>query len=215
MLPNISQSSTAIDVHHMNSTNINTRNYLLFKPSSSFTFSHDLRLFVTGQIPSNTISSSSRVSTNTSMVKRRNNIHKKNHKQTNNNNIYESLVRSIAHCLPSTERDILHDNITLLSDSFTSIPISLLPNNGSIHSHNISKIQTYNINSNNKQKSNRKITTDYKALLLSSSADTLNRVVSTHQYNEKDTNKIITNLSRLPKIPTRKQLHVYIPQVTY
>jgi hypothetical protein len=228
MLLNTSHRSIPGDVDDLNirehNTNINTRNYLLSKSSLPLLpmSYNDLRSVITDQIPSNIVIlpkalSSCQTLTKKSTSKRRHSEHKKNPKQTSFD-VYRSLARSVSHYPVVCERDTSNDHMTFLANSFTTYRISLLPNNSPIHAHNLSKPQKYdNVNSNDKQRSNRKIITNHKPLP-SSPPDTVHRTTPTPQYYEQDngslTGTTTKSLSFLPENPTKKQLHVYMPETT-
>ncbi len=226
MLLNTSQPSIPGDVcdlddlHiHEHNTNISTRNYLLSKSSLPLLpmSYHDLRSVITDQIPSNIVIlpkalSSCQTLTKKSKSKRRNREHKKNPKQTSFD-VYRSLARSVSHYPVVSERDTSNDHMTFLANSFTIDRISLLPNNSPIHAHNLSKTQKYdNVNSSDKQRSSRKIITNYKP----SPPDTIHRTTPTPQFYEQDndalTGTTTNSLSFLPENSTRKQLHVYMSE---
>lgn len=229
MLLSASQPSISDDVCDLNdmhirkyNANMNTRNYLSSKSSPPLLpiSYHDLRLVISDQIPSNIVIvpqslSSFPTLTRTPKPKRRNSEQKKTHKQTNVD-VYRSLIRSISRYPIASERNISNNNMTLLSNSFTVDRVCLLPNIGSVHPHNLSKTQRYNsTNSNDKQKSTRTIIPNNKPIP-STPLDTHHRTTSPDQYYEQNNDKMTTtnSLSYIPTNPTRKQLHVYIPQTT-
>lgn len=186
--------------------NINTKNYLLSKPPMSY---RDLRLVVSNRIPSNLL-----LSTKTSIAtpilyqqqqQQKKEQHKKMIKQTGFD-VYRSLARSMSHYSPNSERDLINDDITLLTNSLAIDRLSPLSNTAYFRTNNLPKIQK-NYQTNYEQNEN----------IRSTSPEISHRTTPINQYyednNEKITIKPTRVLTCMSKNRTRKQLHVYMPSI--
>ena len=198
---------------------INTKNYLLSQspappPPMSY---RDLRLVVTNRIPSNIVilpksSRSSQISTDTVILPRRKKLHKKSPKQASVD-VYRSLIRSISHCSIASERDISNEELNRLTNSITVDRMSLLPNTGFFRPHNLPKIQKPQIKTNSKSLP----LSSHIDYMRATSPEIYHPTTPTSQYYEDNENKMSMTtavMSHKPKNQIRKQLHVYVPQIT-
>jgi len=178
--------------------NLNTKNYLLSKPPMSI---RDLHLVVTNRIPSNLLFSK-KPSFNIPCLNSQKRIkeHKKFSKQTNFD-IYRSLTRSISHCSTNSERDLLNDNITLLTNSLAIDRLAPLSNTGYYRTNNLPKIQK---------------TYEHCINIRSTSAKISHQTTPTKQYYDENNEKLTSTtkvISYISKNRNRKQLHVYMPSI--
>ncbi|CAF1431463.1 unnamed protein product [Rotaria sp. Silwood1] len=239
MLLNTRRSPTRVDICDFNrlylrdhNSNTNARNYLLSKSSPPPKSYRDLRLVVTNRIPSNIVilsktSSFSPTSINPSKLQRRKSAQKKNKKQPGFD-VYRSLVRSISHCSISSERDLSNDEMNHLANSFTVDRIALSPSAGYFYSHNLPKTEKTYTYSNDKRRPLSRARTLYESYsssrfenldyMRSISPETFHRTTPINQYYEEDSDETLTTTTNVlpstPTIRTRKEIHVYIPQVS-
>jgi hypothetical protein len=234
MLLNTRRSPSLVDVCDFNTlhlrehnASINTKNYLLTQSPQPMSY-RDLRLVVTNRIPSNIVilpksSCSIGSSTDTLILPRRKKERKKPPKQIGFD-VYRSLVRSISHCSIACERDIPNDEINRLTNLFTVDRISLLPSTGFFRPHNLPKIQTPHTKSTHKQRSNNKTKTNSKSFpssnieyMQATTPETHHPTTPTSQYYDDNEDQFTMETPVLPQVQKnqiRKQLHVYIPQIT-
>jgi hypothetical protein len=183
----------------------------------------DLRLVVTNRIPSNIVilpksSCSSQTSSDTVVLPRRKKTQKKSPKQAGVD-VYRSLIRSISHCSIAAERDISNEELNCLTNSITVDRISLLPSTGFFRPHNLPKIQKPQIKSNNNMKTNSKFfpLSSHIDYMRATTPEMYHPTTPTSHYYEDNENRMsmtTTVMSHKPKNQIRKQIHVYIPQIT-
>jgi hypothetical protein len=195
--------------------NINTKNYLSSNPPMSY---RDLHLVVTNRIPSNLlIIPKSLTSFQTPILRQQKKEHKKIRKQASFD-VYRSLTRSIAHSSTTSDRDLSHDEMIVVSNSLGVDRTSPLSNTGYYRPNILPKIQKHHNNSNENQKLNNKIKTNYEHIDFkrSTSPKIFDRTTPNNQYYEENNDKIPTTTKVFSYVPTnrsRKQLHVYVPTI--
>jgi hypothetical protein len=218
-------------------TNINLiRNYLRSPSPPPMTY-RDLRSVMSAKIPSNIVIlpqslNSSQKSTDTVRLhERRKSAHRKNHKRTGID-VYRSLMRPVSRGTILPEREITNNEIILLANSFVIDHRSPTPTNGFFSPQTLPNIQKQRINNNNRIGS-EKTHSSYSSSSSSSSPLRIEHVrhmrpisrqiehpttIVDIQYKENNNNMtIITETTMIPSdLPgkqTRKQLHVYMPQI--
>ncbi|CAF2151711.1 unnamed protein product [Rotaria magnacalcarata] len=239
MLLNTRRSPTLVDTCDFNAlklrdhnTNINTRNYLSSKTPPPVSY-RDLRTVATNRIPSNIVilskRSSSPLSSTTSILQQRKTDYKKKQRQSGFD-VYRSLVRSISHCSIAAERDISNDEMNRLANSVTIDRVPLLPSTGFFYPHNLSKLSKHDTNSSDKRRSCSKKQINNESLASSCcepvesvqpvSPDMLDRITTTTNHHDDENNDQMSTttmqnmLTCTPKACIRKQLHVYVPQIS-
>ncbi|CAF4026565.1 unnamed protein product, partial [Rotaria magnacalcarata] len=173
----------------------------------------DLRTVATNRIPSNIVILSKRSSSPQSGF-----------------DVYRSLVRSISHCSIAAERDISNDEMNRLANSATIDRVPLLPSTGFFYPHNLSKLSKHDTNSSDKRRSCSKKQINNESLASSCcepvesvqpvSPDMLDRITTTTNHHDDENNDQMSTttmqnmLTCTPKACIRKQLHVYVPQIS-
>jgi hypothetical protein len=184
--------------------NINTKNYLLSRPPMSY---RDLQLVVTNRIPSNLL-----ILPKTSILQQQ---QKKEHKKPSKRtgfDVYRSLARSMTQ---TSERDIINDDITTLTNSLAIDRISPLSNTGFFRTQNLPKIQKHYVN---QQLSNKiKTNAEHIEYIRSTSPEMRHPTTPTDQYYEENNGRMATPTKVISYIPknhrNRKQLHVFMPAI--
>lgn len=215
--------------------NGNTKSYL--SSNSPQPVSHrNLRSIVTNRIPSNIVIVSKRTvsptSSNVSKSHHSKRDYKQNQKQTGFN-VYRSIIRSRSQFSVTSERDSSNVDSNSLAATFTVDRVPLLPNTGLYYPQNVSKLQKHDPSPTHKRTTSSKTEGKNQASLSSyydcaeltlslsqkiTDHTTTRRKQSYDESSEDQTNaKIMITKTMFPCTPkdqSRKQLHVYMPQVS-
>ena len=215
MFLNKRRSPTLVNVCDFNTlyarernASLNTKNYLSKSPIPPISC-QNLRLVVTDGIPSNILILPKTSSTSSPREKKE----QKKHPKQVGVDVYRSLARSSSHCSTYSERDMGHDDMMVLPNSFGVVDrLSPLSNTGYFRTNHLPKLPKLRYHSNENPNSTSKIKTLSERIdfLRSTPPEMFHHPTPTCQYYEDEKSEISSYMS---KDESRKQLHVYMPAI--
>ncbi|CAF1607711.1 unnamed protein product [Adineta ricciae] len=222
-----SQSSTFPDLHKGNdfqrygcNTNVNMRRYVPSRLPALSLPCHNLHSLFCDEIQSSTrilpkvFYPYPRSSARTIMFDPQNSEQNKNCKSTNNR-VRKSLIRSVYHCPTLFRRNTDDEQMALLGNSVKIIRVSSLPSTNSIYPSTLWK------NPNPGQHTCKSFGRNYQQLSVSADEHVddvpllFNDTSQSSMTIDHDNDSTIEQLSSISKPLTRKQLHVYLPPISY